>query len=102
VVTSTTIRRSDPRPAPPTITWPRPASILDADGASLSEVEVLGPPHDGRLLFGEVHEPAALLDYYFGHGGRQTMLRFDCDTVEGWLETRWEGSQRQWWLELDA
>src|SRR6185295_10032459 len=83
------------------ITWPRAATILDIDGALLSEADVLGPPHDGCLSFGDVHEPAALLDYYFGHGGRQVMLRSDGGTVAGRLETRYEGSQRSWWLELD-
>jgi hypothetical protein len=100
-MTSATIRRTEPQPTAPAITWPRPAAILDADGAQLSEVEVLGPPRDGRLSFGDVHEPAALLDYYFGHGRRQLMLSFDGGTVEGWLETHWEGSHRSWWLELD-
>jgi hypothetical protein len=50
---------------------------------------------------GDVHEPATLLDYYFGHGRRQLMLSFDGGTVAGWLETHWEGSHRRWWLELD-
>ena len=102
MVTSATIRHSDPRPAPPTITWPRPAAILVPDGASLSEVVLLGSPHDGRLLFGEVNEPAALLDYYFGIGGRRITIHVDGCVVRGWLETRWEGSHRTWWLELDA
>jgi hypothetical protein len=78
------------------------AAILDADGAPLSDVDVLGPPDSGRLWFGDVHEPAALLDYYFGQGGRQLMLCFDGGMVEGWLETHWEHSRRIWWLELDA
>jgi hypothetical protein len=99
---SATIRHPAPQPTAPTITWPRVATILDADGMLLSEVDVLGPPHDGRLSFGDVQEPAALLDYYFGCGGRRPMLRIDCDTVEGWLETRYEGGQRSWWLELDV
>lgn len=101
-MTSPTLQRNDLRPVTPTITWPRAAAILDADGAPLSEVEVIGPPRDGRLLFGDVDEPAALLDYYFGSGGRQTMLRFEGETVEGWLETHWVGSTRTWWLEVDA
>jgi hypothetical protein len=49
----------------------------------------------------DVHEPAALLDYYFGCGERRLMFRIDGDTVDGWLETRYEGSQSSWWLELD-
>jgi hypothetical protein len=53
-------------------------------------------------VFGDVYEPAALLDYYFGIGGRQTTIHFDGCVVRGWLGTRWAGSQRQWWLELDA
>jgi hypothetical protein len=42
------------------------AAILDVDGVLLSEVDVHGTPGGGRLSFGDVHEPAALLDYYFG------------------------------------
>jgi hypothetical protein len=101
-MTSATIRRSDLQTPAPSITWPRVAAILDADGAPLAEVGLLGPPHGGRLVFGEVSEPAALLDDYFGIGGRQTMLHFDGGAVWGWLETRWEGCHRRWWLELDA
>lgn len=101
-MTSATIRRSDPQPATPTIIWPDVAVILDADGKPLSEVDMLGPPDDGRLRFADVAEPSALLDYYFGQGGRQTTLRISSGTVEGWLETRWEGSHRRWWIELDA
>jgi hypothetical protein len=78
------------------------ATILDLDGALLSEVDVLGPPHDGRLSFGDVYEPAALLDYYFGSGERWLMVHIAGNTVEGWLETRYEGGERTWWIEIDA
>jgi hypothetical protein len=100
MVTSATIRQSESHPATLAIIWPRTAAILDTDGTPLSEVDVLGPPSGGRLSFGDIDEPAALLDFYFGHGGRQLVLRFDDDTIEGRLETHWEGSQRSWWFEL--
>jgi len=98
---SATIQRNKPRPTVSTITWPRAATILDTDGVLLSEVDVLGPPLDGRISFGDVHEPSALLDYFFGYGGRRPMLHIDGDIVEGRLHTNYEGSQRSWWLELD-
>ena len=98
---SATIRHLTPHPTVPTIIWPRLGLTLDTDGVLLSEVDVLGPPHDGRLSFAGVHEPSALLDYYFGYGERRLMLRIDDDTVEGRLETRYDGGQRSWWLELD-
>src|SRR4051812_49015541 len=101
-MSSATIRHSPSQPTASTITWPRAATILDLDGMLVSEVDVLGPPHDGRLSFGDIQEPAALLDYYFGNGERRLMFRMDSDTVEGSLETRYEDSQRSWWLELDT
>jgi hypothetical protein len=100
MVISATNRQSEPHPVAPAITGPRTATILDLDGTPLSDVDVLGPPDDGRLAFGDIDEPAALLDYYFGQSGRQLVLRFDDDAVEGRLETQWEGSQRTWWFEL--
>jgi len=78
------------------------ATVLDLDAASLSEVDELCPPHDGRLSFSDVHEPAALLNYYFGSGERWLMVRIDGATVQGWLETRYDGGQRSWWMEIDA
>jgi len=101
VATSATIRRSEPLPVAPAITWPRTVALLDADGAFLSDVDVPGPPWGGRLLLGDADEPAALLDYYFGHGGRQAMLSLDGAPMTGWLETCWGGSRRSWWIELD-
>ena len=101
MVTSATIRRSEPQAVAPTVTWPHTVAILDADGAYLTEADVSGPPRGGRLWFGDVDEPAALLDYCFGHGSRQVMLSLDGTPATGWLETRWEGHRRSWWLDLD-
>jgi hypothetical protein len=102
VATSATIRRSESLLAAPTITWPRTATILDADGARLTEVDVAGPARGGRILLGGVQEPAALLGYCFGHGCRQVMLGLDDGPVDGWLGTSWEGSRRRWWIEVDG
>ena len=99
-MTSATIRRSEPQPGASVILCPCAAVILDADGAPLSGVDVLEPIEEGSLPFGAVEEPAALLDYCFGRGKRQIMLSFESGVVEGWLETRWEGGDRSWWLEL--
>jgi hypothetical protein len=96
-----TIRNPAPHPTAPTTIWPRLGVTLDTDGVLLSEVGVLGPPLDGRLSFADVHEPSALLDYYFGYGERRLMLRIDDDTVEGRLATCYDGGQRSWWLDLD-
>jgi hypothetical protein len=100
MVLSATTRKSESHPVALAITWPCTAAIVDADGTPLSAVDVLGPPSGGRVSFGDIDEPAALLDFYFGRGGRQLVLRFDGDSLEGRLETHWEGSQRTWWFEL--
>ena len=100
MATSATIRRSEPQRVAPTITWPRTVALLDSDGAFLTDVDVPGPACGGRLLLGDVNEPSALLDYYFGHGGRQVMLSLDDAPIAGWLETCWGGSGRSWWLDL--
>jgi hypothetical protein len=95
------IRRSLPHATAQASTWPRTARILDADGAYLSDVDVPAPPRDGRLLLGVVGEPAALLDQCFGRGDRQVMSDLGDVPLEAWLETRWEGGHRVWWIELD-
>src|SRR4051812_47798141 len=95
------IRRSPPHTTAQASTWPRTARILDADGAYLSDVDALGLPCDGRLLLGAVGEPAALLDQCFGRGDRQVMLDLEDAPLTGWLETRWEGGHRVWWIEPD-
>jgi hypothetical protein len=100
VATSATIRRSEPLLTVPAITWPRPAAILDADGAPLTVVDVVGPARGGRILLGDVDEPTALLDYCFGHGCRRVMLSLGDAPVDGWLGTSWEGSRRSWWIEV--
>lgn len=69
------IRRSEPQPTAQVRTWPRTAAILDEDGQPLTSVDVLGPPRDGRLQFGDVREPAALLDQYFGRGAEIVMVK---------------------------
>ena len=102
MVTLATIQRNGPHPTVHVSIWPCVAAALDIDGAPLSGVDMLGPPEGGRLQFGNVDEPAALLAYFFGHGGRQILLSFDGGTIEGWLETRWECSHWTWWLELDG
>jgi hypothetical protein len=101
VATSATIRRSEPLPAAPTITWPRTAAILDVDGARLTDVDVVGPPRAGRILLGDAAESSALLDYVFGHGRRHVVLSFGDGALDGRLGTSWEGSRRSWWIELD-
>ena len=101
VATSATIRRSELHGDAAAVTWPRTGAILDEDGALLIKVDVVGPARHGRVLFGEVDEPAALLDYTFGHGCRDVMLCLDGAPVEGWLGTSWEGCRRTWWIELN-
>ena len=86
--------------APPLLLWPPSALLLDADGAALSDVGLLGPPRDDRVGLVEVEEPDALLGYYFGHGGRRVMLQLFERVVEGRLATRWAGIERDWWVEL--
>jgi hypothetical protein len=101
VVTSATIRRSEPRQAAPVLRWPCAADVLDADGVPLSGVELLGPIEAGRLPLDAVDTPCALLAYCFGRGERQILVSFDGALVESRLATRWEGDHRSWWLELD-
>lgn len=101
MATSATIRRSEPLLTAPAITWPRTAAILDVDGRLLTEVDVVAPPRDGRIMLGDVDEPAELLDYVFGRGERRAMLSLGDPPVDGWLGTSWEDSRRSWWIELD-
>lgn len=84
------------------MTWPQTGAILDIDGRLLTEVDVAGPPRGGRIMLGDVDEPAALLGYVFGHGCRHVMLSLGNGPVDGWLGTSWEGSRRSWWLETDG
>ena len=98
---TTTITRISPRDvAPAPLVWPPSAIVLDVDGAALSEVGLLGPPRDDRVVLVEVEAPDALLGYYVGHGGRQVMLQLVERVVEGRLATRWAGLDRDWWVEL--
>ena len=98
-----TVARPAAVPMPPSFSSePFEATLHDVDGISLTGVDVLGPARGGRLSFDDVNEPSALLDYYFGRGGRQIMLRLNDGTIEGWLETHWEGTHRSWWLQQDA
>jgi hypothetical protein len=76
-------------------------TVRDVDGAYLSDALVSGTQQGSRLVLDDVVESSALLDYYFGHGGRQVMLSVDGAPADGWLETSWEGCRRSWWLELD-
>jgi hypothetical protein len=82
-------------------TWPRPADLLDSDGAFLTAVEVTGPPEDGIWPLGEAAEPSVLLTYIFGRGQHAVMLDLGVVQVTGWLATRWDGDHRGWWLEPD-
>ena len=102
MVRSALTRRSEPQPIAPAKTWPRAATVLDPDGAQLTDVDVLGPPRGGRVLFGDVWEPAALLDQYFGRGAQIVMLSLDDAVMVGRLGTCWECSHRSWWLDLDG
>ena len=52
------------------------------------------------MLLSEVAKPEALLDYYFGKSARRLMLDLGDRVLDGWLETRWEGGNRSWWVEL--
>jgi len=101
MATSTLIRRSELQPTAPAKTWPYVATIIDPDGAQLTEVAVLGPPRTGRLLFGDVSEQSALLDQYFGRGAQDVVLYLDDARIVGRLGTCWECSHRSWWLEVD-
>ena len=87
-------------PAPPPLVWPASATLLDADGAALCEVGLLGPPRADRVDLVDVEQPDALLGYYFGHGGRRVMLLLVEHLLGGTLATRWAGLERDWWVEL--
>jgi hypothetical protein len=80
--------------------WPPRISVLDVDGRTLGEADVLGPPFDGSLTLGEVAAPERLLAYYFGKAGRRLMLDLGDRMVSGWLETCWDGDRRSWWVAL--
>ena len=97
---ATTTARVAPEALAPAPAWPARAVLLDADGAALSAVGLLGPPRGDRLDLTDVEAPDAVLDYYFGHGGRQVMLQLVQRVVEGTLGTRWSGLDRDWWVEL--
>ena len=89
-----------PEYAPPPLPWPSSATLLDADGATLTDVGLLGPPRDNRVDLVDVVAPDALLGYYFGHGGRRVMLQLIERVLDGTLGTRWAGIDRDWWVEL--
>src|SRR4051794_5045119 len=101
MVASAPVRQREPRTTSLLRTWPHAATIVNEDGTHLSTIIVLGPPYDGRIVFGEVSEPAALLNHRFGRGGGQVMLIDNDDNIYGCLQTRWEGNHRTWWLEVD-
>jgi len=80
---------------------PVQTALLDEDGMTLCHADATISSDDGIVDVTNVDEPDHLLDYYFGHGGRQVLLSVHGGIVEGWLETRWETTSRRWWLELD-
>lgn len=100
MATSAVLRRSEPLPDAAGIVWPRTVAILDADGAPLTDIDVVGPPRAGQIVLGEAVEPSALLNYVFGKGSRQVMLDLDDGPHAGWLGTSWADSRRNWWIEL--
>jgi|SRR3954463_1849529 hypothetical protein len=102
MVTTAPTRPSEAQQIAPAKTWPRAATVLDSDGAQLTNVDVLGAPRDGRVLFGDVWEPAALLDQYFGRGAQIVMLTLDDAVMVGRLATCWDRGHRSWWIELDG
>jgi hypothetical protein len=89
---------SQTKPQPP-VCWPERIALLDHDGRTLSEAVVLEQSANGSVLLGEVGRPKALLDYYFGKSGRRLMVDLGDRVVDGWLETRWDGTTRSWWIE---
>lgn len=106
MATSGLIRRSGP-PAIASVSTspvsidPSVGALLDADGVLLTEVSTEGPLRGGRVPLGVVDEPAALLNYYFGLGRRGVLLSLEKVAMEGWLGTAWDGSHRNWWVEVD-
>jgi hypothetical protein len=87
-------------PSPPSFTSePLATVLLDADATTLCHVDAVMVSDDGVVALAEVAEPDLLLDYSFGHGGRQIMLPFPEAVVEGGLETCWEATGRRWWID---
>jgi hypothetical protein len=101
MVTSAPIRHNEAQPTAVVQTWPRVEAILDADGQHLTDVGILGPPRGGRVELDDIGEPAALIDQYFGRGEQTVMLSLEDGRIVASLRTRWEGSRRSWWLEVD-
>lgn len=94
------IRQQMTEPSRPPLAWPAEALLTDPNGQPLTWADLPGPPEDGWLALGEIDEPAVLLVYYFGQGGREVMLELQDRTVRTLLDTRWEGDRRVWWLHL--
>jgi hypothetical protein len=90
------IVRSDVWPS----SWPPRIDVLDVDGGTLGEADVLGFTLDGYLMLGEVAAPERMIAYYFGKAGRRLMLDLGDRVVSGSLETCWNGDSRNWWVEL--
>ncbi|MFN8632661.1 MAG: hypothetical protein U0893_02315 [Chloroflexota bacterium] len=84
----------------PTTDLPHAITICDASGVPLSDADAVEPALDGRLTLRDVADSAALLERCFGLGDRQVTVTVDGVAVDGWLETRWEGGHRDWWVEL--
>jgi hypothetical protein len=76
-------------------------ALLDADGMALCHAVAAIASEPGIVDLSNLDEPDQLFTYYFAQGGRKVVLPLHDAVVEGWLETQWGTTGRQWWLELD-
>ena len=85
---------------PPAAEQLQVVDVRDADGRFLVSVELTEPLEGDQLLLGEVDDGSRLMSYYFVQGGRDVMLNLANRPIHARLETCWQKSRRNWWLDL--
>ena len=76
-------------------------TVFDADGQPLTDATAQ-VEHRSRVILVDVESPGVLLQYYFGRGERRVMIELGATLVDGSIETRWRGTGRAWWVDLET
>ena len=75
----------------------RACLVTDTAGTVLTEAEVQWVD-GGALAVLKPRSRGALLSHYFGRGRRMIVISSPPFRIAGRLRTRWEESQRRWWM----
>ncbi len=77
-------------------------AVQAGDGRSLTRA-IAWSDGEGRVLeLVDVEDPSALLMYLFDRGERWVVLECKSLRFHGRLDTRWLGTGRAWWAELEV